>query len=104
MRCVAVLLLLLLACAGCAAAPATPVPSTAEVDTHCRRDADCVIKDVGNCCGRMPACVNRDSPVFPERVKAECARKGLSGVCGFPVIEACACVSGQCAARDAQTE
>ncbi len=103
MRCAT--FLLLLACAGCAAAPVTPAPPTGEVDTRCRVDADCAIKDVGNCCGRFPACVNRESPVFPERVKAECERKGLSGVCGFPVIEACACVQGHCAASEpAQTE
>jgi len=51
---------------------------------------------VGNCCGYYPACVNRDSAVFPDRVKAECARHGTMGVCGFPEIRGCSCVEGRC--------
>ncbi|HET9049107.1 MAG TPA: hypothetical protein VFN29_09155 [Chiayiivirga sp.] len=68
------------------------------VDYSCRTDADCSVKDVGNCCGYYPACVNVDSPTFPEQVKAECAASGKSGVCGFPSISACQCVEGRCAA------
>ena len=96
--------LLLLGCTGCVAAPALPPAPRGQVDYRCRVDADCVVKDIGNCCGRYPACVNRDSPVFPERVRDECARKHLSGVCGFPVIEACRCLQGRCEANDARTE
>jgi hypothetical protein len=66
------------------------------VDAACRVDADCTVKDVGNCCGRYPACVNRDSPTFPARVKAECGKKGMVGVCGFPVIRGCRCIDGRC--------
>lgn len=92
-------LLALAACAQAAPRADAPAPPDA-VDYRCRVDADCAIKDVGNCCGRYPACVNRDSPTFPERVKAECERKGMAGVCGFPVIEGCACVEGRCSATD----
>lgn len=95
-------IVLLLALAACAqAAPRDDAgPAAPEVDVRCRVDADCAIKDVGNCCGRYPACVHRDSPTFPERVKADCERRGMAGVCGFPVIEGCACVEGRCEAAE----
>ena len=97
-RIVLAALLLLAACAQ--AGPRAD--ASAEVDYACRTDADCEVKNVGNCCGYYPACVNRESPTFPDRVKAECARKGAMGVCGFPEIQGCACVEGRCSeARDA---
>ena len=67
-----------------------------EVDYSCQTDADCTIKNVGNCCGYYPACVNVDSPTFPEQVMADCAATGRSGVCGFPSISGCQCVEGRC--------
>jgi len=73
-----------------------------EVDYTCRTDADCAVKDVGNCCGYYPACVNKDSPTFPEQVKAECEKQGRMAVCGFPEIAACQCVQGRCAAAPAE--
>jgi hypothetical protein len=97
------LVALLLLLAACANAPtrASDAPKAAggQVDYTCRTDADCAVKDVGNCCGRYPACVNRESPTFPDRVKAECAKKGEMGICGFPEIKGCACVEGRCASR-----
>lgn len=69
-----------------------------EVDYSCATDADCAVKDVGNCCGYYPACVNVDSPTFPDQVKAECARSGTMSVCGFPAIEGCQCVDNRCQA------
>lgn len=71
------------------------------IDYTCRVDADCAIKDVGNCCGRYPACVNRDSPTFPERVRAECAKQHRAGTCGFPDVTGCSCVEGRCTNIDA---
>ena len=96
------LLFLSYSLAACArAAPrADADPRPTEIDYSCRVAADCAIKDVGNCCGRYPACVNRDSPTFPERVKEECQRKGMAGVCGFPVIHGCACIEGRCEGAD----
>jgi hypothetical protein len=79
--------------------PAAPKTASGEVDYTCKVEADCAVKDVGNCCGRYPACVNRESPTFPDRVKAECAKKGEMGICGFPEITGCACVEGRCASR-----
>lgn len=67
--------------------------------TSCSTDADCAVKNVGSCCGAMPACVSKDSPVDPEAVKADCARRGVMSTCGFKEIQSCSCVAGTC--RDA---
>ena len=67
------------------------------VDYSCRTSADCAVKNVGNCCGAMPACVNKDSPTDPAAVQAECNAKGLMSTCGFKEISACQCDAGQCA-------
>jgi len=92
--------------AACAPAPGqassqqTPAeagqPAKGIVDYSCSSDAQCTIKNVGNCCGEHPACVNVDSPTFPEQVKADCEAEGRSGICGFPVLEGCQCVQGHC--------
>lgn len=91
-------ILLLPACAP-AHDPATHplVRDVNEVDYRCDSDADCSVKDVGNCCGYYPACVNRNSPTFAQRVQAECAKKNMAGVCGFPDITGCRCVAHRCA-------
>lgn len=104
LECMRMILLLatLSGLAACAqAAPrADPVAQPDAVDYSCRVDADCAIKDVGNCCGRYDACVNRGSPTFADQVRAECVKRGSAGICGFPVIRGCACVEGRCAAAD----
>ena len=93
---------LLLVLAGCAApppaAPAGPAAPASPLapDRSCRSDADCVVKNVGNCCGAMPACVNKDSPTDPQGVQAQCAASGRMSVCGFADVTACQCVSGRC--------
>ena len=76
---------------GVAADPAQP-------DLSCKVASDCEVKNVGNCCGYFPACVNKDSAVDPEAVRAECARTGMASVCGFQDIQACECAQGQCRA------
>lgn len=79
--------------------PAERVPSPVPLDTACKVDADCAVKDVGSCCGAMPACVHKDSPTDPAAVQAECERRGLASTCGFREITACTCSAGRC--RDA---
>jgi hypothetical protein len=74
--------------------PASRKPG--EVDFSCKTASDCKIKDVGSCCGYYPACVNKDSATFPEQVKAECAKKGMSSTCGFPSISSCTCTNNKC--------
>lgn len=123
-RIVLILALTLLALAGCAAPSAAPpavgdggqaagsapppappmssptpprqVEPAVEVSYSCRSHADCAVKDVGNCCGSMPACVNRDSPTNPQAVQAQCSARGMMSVCGFQEISACQCLSGRC--------
>ena len=67
------------------------------IDTSCKSNADCAVKNVGNCCGAMPACVNKDSPTDPAAVQAACAAKGMMSTCGFAEVSACQCDNGQCA-------
>ena len=84
-----------------AAVPAADAGAPGDVDYACTTDADCAVKDVGSCCGYSPACVNTNSPTFPEQVKAECAKNDMQSVCGFRDIEGCACVEGRCEAGPA---
>jgi hypothetical protein len=76
--------------------PPRRLPEPVALDRSCRTDADCTVKDVGNCCGAYPSCVNVDSPTDPEGVQAQCAAAGMASVCGFPAVTGCTCVSGQC--------
>jgi hypothetical protein len=71
---------------------ATPV----EINDSCRTDADCTVKNVGNCCGYYPACVNVNSPTDPEGVQRQCAKSGMASVCGWADISSCSCVQGRC--------
>jgi len=82
-----------------ASPPGTPLPANPlQPDRSCRVDADCAVKNVGNCCGYQPACVNANAQVDPQAVQADCARRGIAGVCGFVEIEACSCVNSRCEA------
>ena len=65
-------------------------------DRSCRTDADCAVKDVGNCCGRFPLCVNKDAKVDPAAVRAQCAKDGMASTCGFQEVGGCQCVQGRC--------
>ena len=85
--------------------PATPVPAqparsgvpgAPELDYGCSVDSDCEVKNVGNCCGYFPACVNKDAQPDPAAVQAACAGSGMAGVCGFREIAACSCVANAC--------
>lgn len=67
------------------------------VGADCRTDSDCAIKDVGSCCGYRPQCMNKNTPTFPEQVKARCGQEGRVSICGFPAITGCQCVAGKCA-------
>ncbi|HPF72739.1 MAG: hypothetical protein H7A20_03405 [Rhodanobacteraceae bacterium] len=83
---------------GASAAEVAPAadPGIDHVDYHCESDEQCVIKDIGSCCGYRPACVNIDSPTDPAGVKAACERDGTMSICGFPAINACQCVANRC--------
>lgn len=83
------------------AVPAADAGKPGDVDYACSTDADCAVKDVGNCCGYFPACVNTNSPTFPEQVRAECAKNDMQAICGFREIQGCVCVEGRCEAGPA---
>lgn len=57
------------------------------VDTSCQHDDDCEKKNVGNCCGYYPMCVNQHFEPDPEKS----CREGQASVCGWPVIDKCVC-------------
>lgn len=67
------------------------------IDKTCGVDSDCVIKDVHNCCGYYPACVNVEAVPDPALVEELCRAESMAGVCGFEDITGCHCESGQCA-------
>lgn len=62
----------------------------------CKTDSDCTVKNVGNCCGAFPSCVNKDAKTDPAAVQAQCAKAGMASVCGFQEVSGCQCVQGQC--------
>ena len=62
----------------------------------CSIDSDCVVKDVHNCCGYYPRCVNKDYVPDIEAVKRECQNKGGASVCGYPDITHCRCIENIC--------
>jgi hypothetical protein len=62
----------------------------------CNTDSDCAVKDVGNCCGYFPMCVNKDARTDPAAVRAQCDKDGMASICGFREVSGCQCVDNQC--------
>ena len=71
------------------------------IDHSCKADTDCAVKNVGNCCGEMLACVNKDSPTDPAAVQSQCAKDGRVDACGFREISSCSCNAGHCEPAEA---
>lgn len=67
-----------------------------ETPLQCQSAQDCVVKDVGSCCGYNPQCVHVDQAVDPEGVKARCEQEGRVSICGFQEPQGCECVAQQC--------
>jgi hypothetical protein len=59
---------------------------------------DCEIKDVRNCCGYYPRCVNVNSPLPVPQCD------GVSSVCGWPDISHCECVENTCRSMQGDNE
>ncbi len=78
------------------AAQAGGEASTPAINTSCQTDSDCTVKDVGNCCGYYPACVNASAVTDPESVRRQCEKDGMASVCGFEDISACQCRESVC--------
>lgn len=68
----------------------------ADIDRSCQRDSDCAVKDVHNCCGYYPECVNAAAKTDAERVRKLCADAAMGSICGFPDISSCVCSQGAC--------
>src|SRR3546814_5209920 len=51
--------------------PPNRVREAPTIEYGCKADSDCAVKNVGNCCGAMPACVHKDSPVDPAAVQSQ---------------------------------
>jgi hypothetical protein len=99
--CLAVLLMAGVSGVVTAASPPDSLAAyEASVNRSCQSDADCAVKDVHNCCGYYPACVNRNAATDPERVRNLCAASDMTSICGFPDIKSCACVQGSCQASE----
>ena len=73
-----------------------PARQPLQLNFSCNSDQDCVVKNVGSCCGAMPACVNQASQTDPQGVQARCSAQDRESVCGFNPITACRCVRSQC--------
>lgn len=81
------------------AEPASPALRAAleqDKPMQCTKNEDCVVKDVGSCCGYNPQCVHKDQPVDPEAVQAKCKEEGRVSICGFQEPLGCECVENQC--------
>lgn len=74
------------------------------IDYTCVEDTDCVVKDIGNCCGIYNACVNKDSVADRQFVRSACGREGQASFCttGIAPGTACGCINGKC--QNARTE
>lgn len=66
------------------------------IDYSCTQNLDCEIKDVSNCCGYYPECVNKNAIVNSTFVMEECQKEALGGACGFPSINTCKCENNLC--------
>ncbi len=74
----------------------SPVVDASNPSRSCKTDSDCAVKNVGNCCGAFPSCVNKDAKTDPAAVQAQCAKAGMTSICGFQEVSGCQCVQGQC--------
>jgi Tfp pilus assembly protein PilV len=68
------------------------------INRSCTENNDCVVKDVRNCCGYYPSCVNKDASIDHAFVEWACAEEGLASICGFIEIESCECANNTCQA------
>lgn len=70
----------------------------ADVNTYCNTVEDCEIKNVGNCCGQLPKCVNKNYIPDPDFVTEKCEDEDLFSGCGFMAFNKCLCVDNNCIA------
>ena len=64
------------------------------LDMSCTIDRDCEVKNIGNCCGYFPECVNTNAVTDPALAETLCDDR--VSACGFAEITKCRCVAGKC--------
>ena len=65
----------------------------------CTEHSECTVKNVGNCCGYYPECVNINYEPDPEAVQAACIANGITGIiCEPTVLKSCECTMSKCKA------
>jgi len=60
------------------------------LDSSCKSDSECVVKNVGNCCGYYPMCTNKDSVLDPTEVASICSGQNNTD-CRLTIISYCRC-------------
>jgi hypothetical protein len=83
----------------------TPEPQSLDdyysaVDQSCTVDEDCVVKDVGNCCGYGPRCVASSYSPNTDLVTRLCEKEGVFSTCGIVELDGCSCVESRCAPKN----
>jgi len=66
------------------------------IDYTCVKNSDCVIKNVYNCCGAYPKCVNKNAIINSNFASQNCSKEGFDSICGFPSIDSCQCINSKC--------
>ncbi|MBU1203659.1 MAG: hypothetical protein KKG60_01165 [Nanoarchaeota archaeon] len=93
---VGIVFLFLLFCLGCGENGSGGSGGSVENPYFCELDEDCVVKNIGSCCGYYPRCVNADYVPDVEAVRKECEGEGMVGICGYPEIDECRCENNKC--------
>ena len=87
---------LFVACNSATVTPSTLTDYYQSIDFSCTTDADCIIKDVHNCCGYFPQCVNKNYQTNPTLVDTLCKNEEVFSTCGYQEVTSCGCVEGRC--------
>ena len=66
------------------------------LNKSCNTSNECVIANIGNCCGYYPTCLNKDAKPDADFVNRICNKASIAGMCGFPSIESCECIENRC--------
>ena len=95
-RILATLVLLILT--SCSNQPKSVEEYQASIDYSCSTDSDCIKKNVGNCCGFFPKCVNKNFEPNKGLLKELCKEENAFSICGYPEITSCKCTNNKCEA------
>src|SRR3989344_796738 len=95
-----VFLILLLSIVSCTSQTSSIPKSIKEyqdsIDYSCSKDSDCEIKDIRNCCGYFPSCVNKNFRPNLKLVDELCKKEDKLSICGFREIQSCECINNKC--------